>query len=738
MKLHTERNDIERSGVGTETEFKIKTTAKAFDILSSGLYTDNILAVVRELACNAYDAHVAAGKKDVPFEVHIPNRIEPFFSVKDYGVGLSDEQVMSLYTTYFDSTKTDSNEFIGALGLGSKSPFSYVKAFEVIARFDGMRRVYSVFINEDGVPTIARLGEPLATDEPNGLEVKMTVDPNDFYRFSSKAAHALRWFPVKPKILGEANFRFEEPPATDMQGDSWYIYKGYGSGRMSAVQGNVEYRVDINQIEELDDSIRAFLRTVNVIGFFEIGELEVAASREEIRYDKRTKEALAKKVASIHEAALKSIEAKADKLTGSLWDAIIELDKLSESMFRSSSELRGFVKNSEHPVLKAYAESQGRVKLHEASAHEVIVYTWSRYGRNLKRNTPTGGFNPKEETVFFINDVKTGGVSRLANWMRNNDKRSAIVLVEKAEPFRYEEVTGKDGKKDMVKHPMSAKEVKAEYKKLIDGFGNPEIKVISQDTVAVRRESKTRMKAIFTYSDYNSNTYREDTVVWNREEEVDMAAGGVYFMLERGSRIKWRGEKIEWAASEVFHRMEQIIDVINHYLELDEEDQYDAETVLGVGSLDIKKFEQADNWFNMFDLLEQAIPSYAEAVEAHARWNATPDLHGLKSVFKHSSFTPHVNKLDPKSPFRQVVDTLTEAAKDLQECDLPHIHAVRDFDRVYGKSVISAVDVQGHISEDALEMYPMLKFVKTINLHSYEPTDLNTLFNYINSIDGSN
>ena len=67
MKLHHERSNVERSGVNAETAFQIKTTAKAFDILSSGLYTDNILAIVRELSCNAYDAHVAAGTEDKPF-----------------------------------------------------------------------------------------------------------------------------------------------------------------------------------------------------------------------------------------------------------------------------------------------------------------------------------------------------------------------------------------------------------------------------------------------------------------------------------------------------------------------------------------------------------------------------------------------------------------------------------------------------------------------------------------------
>ena len=112
------------SNVGEIGEFRIRNSAKAFNILSSGLYANKIRAIVRELSCNAVDSHVAAGKQDTPFDIHLPNTLEPWFSIRDYGLGLSHDQVINIYTTYFESTKTDSNEFIGALGLGSKSPFS--------------------------------------------------------------------------------------------------------------------------------------------------------------------------------------------------------------------------------------------------------------------------------------------------------------------------------------------------------------------------------------------------------------------------------------------------------------------------------------------------------------------------------------------------------------------------------------------------------------------------------------
>ena len=83
MKTNVALRSVESEHIQAQGSFTIKATGKAFRILSDGLYSDKILAVVRELSCNAYDAHVAAGMF-VPFEVHLPHALEPWFSVKDF------------------------------------------------------------------------------------------------------------------------------------------------------------------------------------------------------------------------------------------------------------------------------------------------------------------------------------------------------------------------------------------------------------------------------------------------------------------------------------------------------------------------------------------------------------------------------------------------------------------------------------------------------------------------------
>lgn len=105
MLIKEEAREIERFSITNEKAFSIKATGKAFKVLSSSLYKDKIRAVIRELSCNAYDAHIAAGKKDIPFLIHLPNPIEQFFLIRDYGTGLSQEDVENIYTTYFESTR---------------------------------------------------------------------------------------------------------------------------------------------------------------------------------------------------------------------------------------------------------------------------------------------------------------------------------------------------------------------------------------------------------------------------------------------------------------------------------------------------------------------------------------------------------------------------------------------------------------------------------------------------------
>ena len=205
MKINANGTITKSNAVGTTTDFKIKTSATAFKILSEGLYSNKIGSMIRELICNAYDAHCAAGTKDIPIDVELPMVTNPLFRIRDYGTGLSEADMQTIYTTYFESTKSGDNKYIGGFGLGSKTPLCYnTEQFFVTSYFNRMKYVYNVSIGESGAPVLTKWDECM-TDEPNGLELLISVDINDVERFKTEFYKFLIWTDIKINRIGYEN-----------------------------------------------------------------------------------------------------------------------------------------------------------------------------------------------------------------------------------------------------------------------------------------------------------------------------------------------------------------------------------------------------------------------------------------------------------------------------------------------------------------------------------------------------
>lgn len=342
MLIQSAERKVELEGLDSNIKkFSIKNSSMAFKILSDKLYSDKPLAVIRELSCNAYDAHIAAGNKDVPFEVHLPNSFEPYFFIRDFGTGLSDERIENLYTTYFESTKSDSNEFIGALGLGSKSPFSYVDQFTVESFYNGVKSIYNAFIAEDGTPSITKIYSE-ETTEPNGLKVQLMVEATDFTIFQKRAQTIFFRFPLTPIVKG-AKFDIEKVEYI-LQGKDFKIRKStnrddhYGA---YAIQGTVAYPIRNQYIgNNLDKKQRILLNDTPIDIEFSIGELDIAPSREELSYDKRTQQNIINKLNDI-------ISQTPDLVKDTLATAQTEWEarRLWHSWIRSSDYISDFVRN---------------------------------------------------------------------------------------------------------------------------------------------------------------------------------------------------------------------------------------------------------------------------------------------------------------------------------------------------------------------------------------------------------
>jgi len=89
MKLNSEKKEVTQFGGGESNRFAIEASNKMFKLLSDGLYANKIQAVIREVSCNAVDAHIQAGTPDKPIMVTLPSALNLEFVVKDEGVGFN-------------------------------------------------------------------------------------------------------------------------------------------------------------------------------------------------------------------------------------------------------------------------------------------------------------------------------------------------------------------------------------------------------------------------------------------------------------------------------------------------------------------------------------------------------------------------------------------------------------------------------------------------------------------------
>lgn len=249
------------------------------------LYSDPVGAVVREYATNAWDAHVEAGVTD-PIEVFTPSPLSPCFRVVDHGVGLSLDDIRSIYSMYGASTKRGTNTQNGMLGLGSKSALTLTNQFTVDAKKDGKRTLVSVSRQPDGTGemTVVSHGD---TDEGNGVEITI---PGAGSSFLATATKFFSYWPEDRYLLNGGTV----PSATeDLEEISPGVFvniglniglkNGYSNLQQSKiVMGGVAYPIDSNKHST----------DVPYIAYVPIGAVNFTPNREALHYTEKTMKVL--------------------------------------------------------------------------------------------------------------------------------------------------------------------------------------------------------------------------------------------------------------------------------------------------------------------------------------------------------------------------------------------------------------------------------------------------------------
>lgn len=178
MKINNSNdNNILLGNLPNSTDFSIANTPEFFSILSSNLYSNPVLAVIRETLTNAYDAHLQNNITEpvkVTVETLKGNAVKSTYklTVRDYGTGIDPEEIHDIYCTYGNSNKRDT-DLTGGFGLGCKSPFAVAESFLVTSFFSGSKNVY-LMSKKEGVPTYTLLSSEPTTE--HGLEVEIVFN----------------------------------------------------------------------------------------------------------------------------------------------------------------------------------------------------------------------------------------------------------------------------------------------------------------------------------------------------------------------------------------------------------------------------------------------------------------------------------------------------------------------------------------------------------------------------------
>ena len=270
---------------------KITDNSAFFHMLSSTLYSNQKEAVVREVVCNAYDAHIEAGV-DLPIEITLNNGV---FVVRDFGKGIHRDMIGPIYGTYGESTKKHDGKQTGGFGLGSKAPWAYTEHFQVTSEHDGVKTIYNMnrsSADAQGKPGIT----PIVTipTTGSGLTVEVAVDPDDEEDFEQIINRIVINGGIKAKVNGELIQALDYPSDASFMLTEDIYSPLYQRQRILMKYGNVLYPVPAEHeaIRSLSQQVTNLLSTLSHRWFLVLlaqpHSISVTPSRESLSMQEHT------------------------------------------------------------------------------------------------------------------------------------------------------------------------------------------------------------------------------------------------------------------------------------------------------------------------------------------------------------------------------------------------------------------------------------------------------------------
>jgi hypothetical protein len=407
-------------------------------------YSNPRLAVVREISANALDANAEANATR-KIEIKLPTSMNSTFAVRDFGGGLSQEDVFGLYSKYGKSTKRDSNNYIGAFGIGKFAPLSYGDNFTCVSYHDGWKVAYNVFVNEDDDTKIVKMSDELS-DEPSGLRIEVAVADEDINDFREVVQKFFQFFSDEdmPKFLGvEEDFITKKEKILEGKDDSWFILEEkenyYSRHEAHVIMGRVSYPLDrgsvnVDSLVDDDKTRNIVTNLLSMEGFYlrvPLGSVKLHHSRESLEYNKPTQ----KKIVECLLVSVKEIQEIAkEKLADSndLWEAKRNYAKIVNAM---PHNMRNVLDNSfEWKGIKITSATFDRD--YQLADELIITHSWkdsdadSRNGFKV-RSQKANRASCQDNYLFIIQDLESahGNNLRVRTLLNEDENLEGVYIL---------------------------------------------------------------------------------------------------------------------------------------------------------------------------------------------------------------------------------------------------------------------------------------------------------------------
>lgn len=275
------------------------------DALST-MYSHPARAVLREYLSNALDAQTTKGETLPegetlpPVEISFLNHI---LSIRDYGAGLSLDDITNIFSRYGASTKRDNNKTIGSFGLGAKVGFAVGDEFFITSYQQGKTTRYRAFKNSANKGFIETIEEEDTPEELDGLKVEVPIPSAYEEELSSISLADSNFFlgfsrdEISTSMVRGRSVMDEEYYEPLKMGNEIIGWLGKNPTHyptsVSSIVGPVFYNIDFGSMQHLSSEAETAHLNLNqyereVILRIGIGTVEIPASREKLTYSERT------------------------------------------------------------------------------------------------------------------------------------------------------------------------------------------------------------------------------------------------------------------------------------------------------------------------------------------------------------------------------------------------------------------------------------------------------------------